>query len=96
MRSIQQSRFLKKPKARIALETFIQQNKLSTVSGSVMQGYEWLTETHFSKNSCRPFILFSTWSGFLKLKKGFQGGNLGKSLHTEISLQPTNYMNYSI
>lgn len=38
--------------------------------------------THISKNSCRPFILWVTWSVFLRLKNGFQGGNLGISLDT--------------
>lgn len=38
------------------------------------------SETHLSKNSCSPFILWVTCSVFFRLKKGFQGGSLGISL----------------
>lgn len=40
---------------------------------------EW---TYFSKNSCKPLILWKTWPVFLKLKNRFQGGSLGISLET--------------
>lgn len=41
--------------------------------------------TYISKNFCRPFILWITSSVFLRLKNGFQGGNLGNSLHKRIN-----------
>lgn len=47
-------------------------------------------QTHISRKSCMPFILCMTLSMFLRLRKGFHGGSLGKSLETFTTFKSIN------